>query len=56
VDNDLGKMNWSLSFDFISGVSVGFEIANGEQLDDPDVKFGICIDIVILRIIFTWYK
>jgi len=42
----------SVILHFITGVSLGFEIVDGEQLGDDEVAFAVVVDLVILRIIF----
>ena len=45
-----------IHFSFISGMVVGLEIANAEELDIPHAAWGISIDLFILRIVFIKYN
>ena len=45
-----------IHFSFITGVSVGVELASQEELDIPHAKWGISFDLFIIRIVFISYE
>jgi hypothetical protein len=44
-----------IHFSFITGVSVGIEFADQEELDIPHAKWGVSLDLFIIRIVFISY-
>lgn len=44
-----------IDLSFISGVSVGIELATGQEIGLPHAKWGIAFDFLILRLVFIFF-
>ena len=40
----------------ISGCMLGIELVSGKDLDDPEVSWGLAVDILIIRLVFVVLK
>jgi hypothetical protein len=46
----------SITFNFITGVSLGFEIVDGEVLDEDGVSYAIVVDLFIIRLVLEKFE
>lgn len=40
-----------LSVDLVNGMMLGIEFPSAEDLDEPDLKFAVVLDLLIVRVI-----
>lgn len=46
---------WLISFQLIPGCMLGLEIVGSDDVNDPNISWGIVLDILIIRLVFLKY-